>query len=176
MTTQFLNRLGVDVFAADSTQQHQLGTRLSVVYGSNLDKSLECVYIEASAALTQGQICELPLIAGTDAYDVDAPLTKTNGATIADAQNEIFAAGVALATLADTEFGWFAVKGLVPVLVAASCAAKKPVGLTATAGVIDDADTDYEVVNLYAIEAVGGSQALTDCFVPHDILIKRNAV
>ena len=175
MTAQFTTKLGVDVFSASTIQDHQLGSRICIKYGTDADKQLECVYVEASAAITQGQICEIPLIAGTDAYDADAPLTKTNAAVIANAQNEIFAAGVALATLADGEFGWFAVKGTIPVLCAASLAAKTPVGLTATAGVLDDADTDYEVVNLYAIEAVGGSQAITDCFVPHDILIKRNA-
>lgn len=163
------------IYTVGTEQKFGLGERIAVVYGSNKDKSAELIYIKATAALTAGDVCELPLIAGTDAFNVDTALTKTNAATIADTQNDSFAACVPAATLASGEYGWAFVRGMIPINTAASCVQYARLGLTATAGRIDDADVDYQLVDTHVIATVGGAAAVSDCYVTSDLRIFRNA-
>ncbi len=167
--------VAASLYQASTEQRHQLGTRAEFVFGSNKDKSAVAVYIKAAAALTAGDICELPLIAGTDAFNVDTALTKTNAAAIADTQNDSFAACVPAATLASGEYGWAFIRGLIPINTAASCVQYARLGLTATAGRIDDADVDYQLVDTHVISTVGGAAAVSDCFATTDLRIFRNA-
>lgn len=166
--------LGSDPFSVSTTQEHALGTRATfqVKDSSGQSASLEALYCKAEATLTAGQVCELPLLRGTDAYEVDTALQTTNAASIADAAEEKFAACVPLTGFVSGEYGWFAVKGLIPVSLAANCAAQKLLYLTATAGVVDDTDTNYLVEGLLPVAAIT-TATVADCIAFNDLIIKR---
>jgi hypothetical protein len=164
---------GASLYQASTEQFHKLGTRCSFVYGTNADKSAEAVYIKAVGALTVGLIAELPLIAGTDAYQVDTHLTTTNASTIAGAAGNTFAACVPAATLAIGEYGWAFVKGVVPIFVGTLAAAKDTLHTTATAGLIDDAVTACRIDNTAVIVTVGGANIVSDCFISADLTVTQ---
>ena len=158
-TPQSSPLLGCNVFDTTTTQEFGLGTRVCVRYGANNDLSADFVYIKAGAALTAGQLCELPKISGTDAYVVDVPLTTTLAATAAPDQYDQIACCVPQVDIALNAYGWAAVKGDIEVLAAASASEGAKLYTTGTAGVVDDADTDYLVENFVLVADNGGSQA-----------------
>lgn len=174
MTYNSSNLLKASPFVADSALSFKLGTRAVFNHGTNEDLFVEAVYIEADATLTAGQVCELPLISGTDAFVVDTPLTTTNAATLTDAQYERFAACVPLADLVDGEYGWAAVKGIIPIKLAASCEGQQLLFLTTTAGVLQHTDTDYEVEGVFSTATIT-TAATTNCIAYHDLFVRRDA-
>lgn len=175
MVASFAKHLGTPIDQADTSPQHHLGKRICAVYGANQDKYAELIYIKAAAALTTGLVCELPLISGTDAYQVDTSLTKTNAATLADAQFERFSACVPVATLAINEYGWAFVKGTFNVTSAGAFTAGDVLAVSATAGKVDDTDNDYELYGCRALATASGADELIDIYCPFDLTIYRNA-
>jgi hypothetical protein len=172
---------GVDIFNSSTEQKHALGTRIRATYGSAKDKSAELVYIKVlGGTVVEGNVHRLPLIAGSIAYVLDlavslsTALTKTNAASIATAQNMSFSVMVMASNISAGEYGWAFVRGTIPINTAASCAANVPLGLTATAGRVDDADKDYELLNTTIITAVGGAAAVSDCHASMDLRVFRN--
>lgn len=165
MANQFQKHLGIDLFGTTTSQEHYLGKRVETVWGTAKDKPISAVYIKAEATLTAGQVCELPLIGGTDAFQVDTPLTKTNAAALLDSQWEQMQVCFPLTDMVSGEYGWAGVSGVVPALLAALAPKYERLALTATAGVLDNADVDYELLRAVPITTVGAAQALTDIMI-----------
>lgn len=175
MTNQFASTLGVDIFTESSSRQHDLGTCIDISYGSNRDKRARLVYIKADVALSKNLVYELPQIGGTDAFVVDTSLNKTNAATIADAQNEVFPVCVPAIDITSGSYGWAFIKGHVPILSAGAFSLGDSVSISATAGKVDDADTDYQLHLTRAISAATGADEVIDIYSPIELLVKRNA-
>jgi hypothetical protein len=133
------------------------------------------MYVKAAATLTAGNLCRLSLVSGLPAYRVIETWTKTLAAAALTAQNMLVASVVPCADLVSGEYGWAFVSGLIQVNAAVSCAALVRVGLTSTAGRIDDADVDYEVKGAYLPVAQGGTAGVLDLYSPQDLYIVRNA-
>lgn len=165
----------VNIYDAGVTQKHALGTRAFVSYGVAGDKSAELVYIKALTGLTAGNLCELPLIGGTDAYQVDTALTTTNANTIANAIGSSFAGCVPAINMLAGEFGWAFVRGIFPLFVGASCVFGAKLFTTATAGLVDDTATANELIGAFLIATVGGANIVADCFAPADLRIIKNS-
>jgi hypothetical protein len=85
-----------------------------------------------------------------------------------------FSAVVLASDFVAGEYGWGFVRGTIPINTAASCAANARLGLTATAGRIDDADTEYELLSTTIITTVGGAAAISDIHASMDLRIVRN--
>jgi hypothetical protein len=167
---------GVSIFDATSDQKFALGTRTRAITGSGKDKSAELVYVKAAAALTVGLLYELPLISGTDAYQVDTAVTTTNASTFGGANGGSFACCVPAVTMAINEYGWAYVQGHFPMFLGLSCAAQVKLYTTATAGLVDDDSTPArEVIGAWAISAVGGANAVADVFCVTDLRVIRNS-
>jgi hypothetical protein len=169
---------GASIFEADTIAKHRLGTRLFCNYPSAGDEYAELVYIQnarTDSTLLSSTLYELPLIPGVDAYRVDLSISKTSAATVATAQFQRFPACVPAATLEVGEYGWAFVKGTFGILSFAAVAAGARLGATTGAGRVDDADVDYELLNARSITAAGAAGVVIDIFVPHDLLIVRNA-
>ena len=158
-TPQSSSLPGCNVFDTDTQKNFGLGNRVTVHYGANSDLCADFVYIRAGAALTAGQLCELPKISGTDAYVVDVPLTTTLAATAAPDQFDKIACCIPQVDIPSGSYGWAAVKGDIEVLAAASASEGAKLYTTGTAGVLDDADTDYLVEDFVLVADNGGSQA-----------------
>lgn len=170
-TPQSSSLLGANVFDTTTTQEFGLGTRTTVRYGANNDLCADFVYIKAGAALSAGQLSELPQVSGTDSYIVDAPVTSTTAAAIADAVGERFPVCVPQVDIASGSYGWAAVKGQFEVLLAANCAAWKKLYTTATAGVVDDDATPTLLVEgLQAVAAIT-TAAKAPCVAQHDLVL-----
>lgn len=175
MTNQTFNppMLGVNVFAADDEQEHSLGTRITVNYGDDKNVYLECIYGKATSDLNKGELCYTP--GEGNNYKVGAAQTKTTAASVLPNQNDIARGLIPLTDIADDQFGWFGVKGTIPTLCAAGTSIRDRLGLSSVAGVLADADVDYEIVGASLVASVGGSQALGNVAYSQDIIIKRNA-
>ena len=161
---------GLSIYDSTLEQKFALGTRTSVIYGAAKDKVAEVVYVKALVALTTGLICELPLISGTDAYQVDTVLTTTNATAAAGAIGDTAAACVPCVGMAINEFGWAFVSGVVPIFVGTLAIARDTLHTTATAGLIDDAGTAVRIDNTGVIVTVGGANAVSDCLISSDQL------
>jgi hypothetical protein len=164
---------GVSIYDATTDQKFALGTRTRVIYGSAKDKSAEVVYIKALATLTAGYICELPLLAGTDAFQVDTVLTTTNASAAAGGAGNTFAACVPATAMVSGEYGWAFVSGVVPIFVGTLAVKGDTLHTTATAGLIDDAVTADRIDNTFVLATVGGSNAVSDCFCSTDITVTQ---
>lgn len=124
-------------------------------------------YGRANGAVTQYQICSVP-------EDRDcAPLTTTISG---DKPQTV---GIAMATLADNQYGWFAVgpfptSAAVKVSALASCAANVKVYTTATAGSVDDTATDL-IEGLALDTANGGSTADVLCYATQRLVVNSQS-
>lgn len=136
--------LGVDITAVDTTAAHTLGTRVT-----GNDNSV-FVYCQAFGAVTGAGYV---VLINEDFSQAD--LIETTNSATAFGQN----VGVAKATLANDEYGWFQISGTTSFRGLASAAANTALNTTATAGALDDdATAGSEVINGIAFTtAVGGS-------------------
>jgi hypothetical protein len=172
MTYQSSNVGGASYLKVYDKAEFKLGTRITFHYGTNNDKFVEAVFVKALATLPRGELCELPLVSGTDAYQVDTEITTTNGATLAAATGDRFAGCIPLVALATGEYGFVAVKGIIPVSLAANCAVGKPLHTTATAGVVDDTVTTHRVTGLFSTVTIT-TAAIADCIAYQDISVEK---
>jgi len=121
--------LGVDettVYTSTDTQFPQdLGT-----IGFKGNAALGYQFVRANGALVIGDVVGID-----ENYDA----TQVTTTTSAPAAGQGLPVGVVVATLADNEYGWVQVKGLVgSINVATSCAVHTELNSTATGGRIDD--------------------------------------
>jgi len=167
--------LGSDLFTVSTTQEHELGTRavFQIKDSSGNPASCEAVYCKSLATLSANYLTEVPLVRGTDAFQIDAHVTTTTAAAIADTVGDKFLAGVPLVASVSGDYLWVAVKGLIPLFAGASCAVGATVHTTATAGLVDDAVTTHEVRGVAPLATVGGSNAVTDSYAFHDIFVVK---
>jgi hypothetical protein len=167
--------LGSDPFSVSTTQEHALGTRavIQIKDSSGNPAFCEAVYCKSLATLSANYLTEIPLVRGTDAFQIDAHVTTTTAAAIADTVGDKFLAGVPLVASVSGDYLWVAVKGLVPVFLTAACAVGAVVHTTATAGLLDDAVTTHRVNGVAPLATVGGSNAVTDCYIFSDISVEK---
>ena len=156
-----LQKVGVTLSNADSSNKFGLGAEHID------DKGGVFVYGQASGAVTQYQIASMP-----EDFDCAALTTTISG----DKPSTV---GIAMATLADNEFGWFAVGPFgtdsgVSVSALASCAADVKVYTTATAGSIDDTATDL-IEGLALSTANGGSTANVACYATQRLVVNSQS-
>ena len=137
--------LGVDVTTVDTTEQYTLGTRVT---GNN---NSVFVYCQAFGAVTGAGYVVL-----INEDFTQADLIDTTNSASGFGQN----VGVAKATLANDEYGWFQIFGTTDFRGLASAAANTALNTTATSGALDDdATVGAEVINGIAFTtAVGGSE------------------
>lgn len=165
---------GVNITRTTTIPEHRLGQRITGLFGAN-NRYGEYVYIRANNNLVALHIYELPLLT-TDAYRIDTSLSKTSAATFAGAQFRSFAACIPEVAMVTGEYGWAFVKGTGQVIAAAAIAANTRLALTASsAGKVDDADRDYELLNTQCLEAAGAINDSVRFFCPQDLTIYRNA-
>lgn len=154
--------LGVRLTSAYTTQDHTLGEVFKSAKGGCYK------FAQANGAITQYQICSIP-------EDFDAVALTT---TISGTKPQ--AVGIAMATLADNQWGWFAIGPFgtgegVYVSALASCAADVVVGTTATAGAIDDTFTD-SIDGLALDVANGGSTANVLCYATSPLVVNSGGI
>jgi len=96
-------------------------------------------------------------------------ISPNNDAAVRTVARSVGQLGVAMAAIVASNWGWFQVEGTAVCNVAASFADDRAVYLTATAGVVDDADavvTGDLVYGARSAGAISGSQALVDIRFP----------
>jgi hypothetical protein len=139
---QSQDTIGADLYAADSDQEFTLGTIVTAEDTSSEELgSADFMYVQADEAIDATEAVTI------DQADFNANLAAANG---------IGPFGVAVADLADTEYGWVQISGKAEVSVASGFAAGNTVYLTATGGTVDDAvvsgDIVYGSLSLSAID------------------------
>lgn len=141
---------GADVTRAYASQDFPLGAEHRAPSGAVYQ------FCQANGAITQYQVCLIP-----DNYDAVPCTTALSG-------TKPQAAGIAMATLSDNQWGFFAVGPFgtadgIYVSTLASCVADIVIGTTATAGAVDDTFTDQ--IDGLAIDSTnGGSTANVLCY------------
>ena len=135
-------RIGSQPIADTSTvQNHPLGTKLSAVDPTNGEG--EFVYLKGATSTAVGDW---------------ATINYDDNSTTRLAANAIGPVGVAMsANAASTSYGWYQIRGKASAQAAASFADDGRVYITATAGVVDDAVVDGDLVH----NALGAS-TITD--------------
>lgn len=166
--------VGVSIYDTSSDQKYALGTRIRVNYGADKDKSAEVTYVKSLGNRTAGLCYEMPMISGTDAYQLDTIITTANAATLCGAIGRSVRVCVPCVALATNEFGWVFVKGVIPILLGANCVAGAPLYTTTTNGMLDDASASSHLLEgVWAITTVGGASATTDCFANSDLYVTQ---
>ena len=139
-------RLGVIYDQADGAQSFALGTCDHGEDGTSF------VYAQANGAISQFDVCLLPESWAADQLD-----TTNSAASFGEK------VGVAYASLADSQYGWFLVCGTADAInVGSSCAANTALNATATPGRLDDdATVGAEVVDRLVLTTAesSGNQA-----------------
>lgn len=167
--------IGSDPFSVSTTQEHALGTRATfqIKNSSGNPAFCEAVYCKSLATLSANYLTEIPLVRGTDAFQIDAHVTTTTAAAIADTVGDRFLAGVPLVASVSGDYLWVAVKGLIRIFAAASSPVGAKLHTHATAGLISSTATTHEVEGVAPLATVGGSNAVTDCYAYFDIAVKK---
>ncbi len=142
---QSQDTIGADLYAADSDQEFTLGT---IVTAEDTDEdtllgSADFMYVQADEAIDATEVVYI------DQADMNANLA---------AADDIGPIGVAIADLADTEYGWVQISGKAECKVATGFAADAAVYLTSTAGTVDDAVVSGDLIY--------GSRSLSDIGTP----------
>lgn len=165
---------GVGIYETSLDQKYALGTRIRINYGDNKDKSAEVVYVKSLGNRTAGLCYEMPMISGTDAYQLDTIITTANAATLCGAVGRSVRVCVPCVALATSEFGWVFVQGVIPILLGANCVAGAPLYTTSTNGMLDDATASSHLLSgVWSITTVGGANATTDCFAINDLYVTQ---
>lgn len=129
IVNQLLGAQGIQV--ADTVQNHALGTRVRAMdadYGEG-----EFIYLKGVSSTVVGSWATINLDDGTSTL------------LVADAVGSV---GVAMSVAdASTKYGWYQVFGKCSAQAAASFADNGAVYITATAGVVDDAVVDGDMVH-----------------------------
>jgi hypothetical protein len=170
------NRISTSVFYDSDFAEHPLGTRLEGHLDTDgVRRFIELVYVQAiTNPAINGLLYELPLIYGTDAYKIDTALTLTNAATILGSANLSVLCCVPVADIAVNSFGWVAVRGVIPLSVAANAVKGARLYLTATAGVVDDTDTDYILQDTFLQRTIT-TAGINNVFAQKDLTLFREA-
>lgn len=169
-----LGLVGVSIYETSSEQRFALGTRIRINYGENKDKSAEVTYVKSLGNRTAGLCYEMPMMSGTDAYQLDTIITTANAATLCGAVGRSVRVCVPCVALSTNEYGWVFVKGVIPILIGANCEAGAKLYTTSTNGMLDDASaSSHLLTGVWAITAVGGANATTDCFANQDLHVTQ---
>lgn len=156
--------VGVDLTAADGVTEQKF--KLGDLHED--DHGTVYMYAQASGAVTANRFVTID-------YSVSGDAQAAQGTTTTAGSGPILG-GVAMATLADDEFGWFAIGPISPtsgvsVFAAASCAADVTLNTTATAGLVDDSSTTA-IPGFALVSAVGsGGSAVTPCYATKRLAI-----
>lgn len=169
-----LGLAGVNIYETSLEQKYALGTRVRVNYGDSKDKSAEVTYVKSLGNRTAGLCYEMPMISGTDAYQLDTIITTANAATLCGAVGRSVRVCVPCIALTTGEFGWVFVRGVIPILLGANCVAGAPLYTTTTNGMLDDTSTSSHLLTgVWAITTVGGANTTTDCFANGDLYVTQ---
>ena len=169
-----LGLAGVNIYDTSLEQKYALGTRIRVSYGDNKDKSAEVTYVKSLGNRTAGLCYEMPMISGTDAYQLDSIITTATAANLCGAIGRSVRVCVPCVALATNEFGWVFVKGVIPILIGANCEAGAKLYTTSTNGMLDDASaSSHLLAGVWAITTVGAANATTDCFANQDLHVTQ---
>ena len=165
---------GINIFDTSTEQKFAVGTRVSVTYGSSKNQEADAIYVKAGGDRLAGYVNQLQITSAA-AYVLGSAQTKTTAAALATAQGQSFLAAATVVDLASGDYGWAFVRGVIPMNIAASCVTRARIGLTATAGRVDDADTDYELLGAYSIDTIGGTAGIFNVIATRDLVVYRNA-
>lgn len=124
--------IGADLYAADTDQEFDLGTIVTAEDKSSEELGeAEFMYVQADEAIDATEVVYV------DQADWNANLASAN---------DIGPIGVAIADLADEEYGWVQISGKAEASVASGFAAGNAVYLTGTAGTVDDAVVSGDMI------------------------------
>lgn len=116
-----------------TTQKHPIGTKVTALdHGAGARGEIELVYGKGVASTVAGDV----VILDNKGPDSTRVVTTSRGTV-----------GVAMSANVASQYGWYAVRGVVPVSAAGTVAANAQLFATATAGELDDAITAGAMVN-----------------------------
>ena len=118
-----------NVLQADATQKFRIGS--TVLFTDETYGEVEAIYLKGVASLQQYDACRIDTAQGTPVSVTR--LITTNDATMAGP------VAVALSNPNATQFGWFAIRGKVPVSSSGSCVINESIAASGTAGQVTDA-------------------------------------
>lgn len=160
---------GADFTRLTTTPEFALGESAEVIEADG--KTTEYVYIKALAALNLKQPYELPLIVGTDSYQVDTVLSTAFAAALATVSSTA-AVCIPQVTFASGQFGWAAVAGHMECNVRSAVEKGDLLYTTSTNGSLGDSVT-HAVRGLTAVNAQASDDVPTLCFGFHRIFVER---
>ena len=142
-----------DWFTPDTTQRHQLGTKITAIdpfWGWG-----EFLYIKSGAAILKGSVC----MWGGASIALGVT-TAFVGALIPNTANQGFPVGVAMAPIPSGSFGWLMISGTAVYKTNATVAADASVGITA-AGILGAFAAGKQIVNCRNTVAATGKNTVT---------------